>query len=257
MGLLALQSNMIYGPVNSRRLGRSLGINLSPIDYKLCSFDCIYCQYGRTSVKSLFPEAERFPDFKRVVQAIEEALQVQEQFDYLTFSGNGEPTLHPHFLEIVKCARGLLERYHPNAKLALLSNSTTVPRPEIRDAILLIDVPIMHLDAGDPYTLTRINRPAPQVKFDQIVEGLEAIPHLVVQSVLLDGEVSNVCGDPYETWISTLMEIGPKQVQIYSTERPVPESGVQCIPPAALERIAAEIKQRAGISVNAYWTQKS
>jgi wyosine [tRNA(Phe)-imidazoG37] synthetase (radical SAM superfamily) len=257
MSLLDLQSSLIYGPVNSRRLGRSLGVNLLPIDYKLCSFDCIYCQYGRTSVKTLSPEEGQFPSIKRVLQAIEEAIQAQDGFEYLTFSGNGEPTLHPQFPAIVEGARELLVRHHPDAKLALLSNSTTVFRPEIRETIQLIDIPIMHLDAGDPHTLARINRPVSQVQFDQIVAGLKAIPHLVVQSMLIDGEVSNLRGDSYEAWISALMEIKPTQVQIYSTERPVPESGVQCVPPATLARIADEIQERTGIPVYAYWSQRA
>lgn len=255
MNLLALQSDIIYGPVNSRRLGRSLGVNLLPFDYKLCSFDCIYCQYGRTRVKTLSPSADRFPDLERVLQAIEGALK-EGQIDYLTFSGNGEPTLHPHFPAIVDGAQDLLACYQPNARLALLSNSSTVNRSEVRDAILRIDVPIMHLDAGDPHTLALINRHVPQVKFDQIVTGLKEIPHLVVQSVLIDGDVSNIRGAPYEDWISTLVEIRPAKVQIYSTERPVPKSGVQCVPQATLERIAAEIHERTGIAVNAYWVQR-
>jgi wyosine [tRNA(Phe)-imidazoG37] synthetase (radical SAM superfamily) len=256
MSVLALQSDIIYGPVNSRRLGRSLGINLLSLDEKVCSFDCIYCQYGRTQVKTFSPDADRFPDIERVLQAIEEALQAPE-FDYLTFSGNGEPTLHPNFPAIVDGARDLLTRYHPKAKLALLSNASTVNRPAIRDAILRLDLPIMHLDAGDPDTLARINRPVSQVEFDQIVAGLKQIPHLVIQSVLIDGQVSNIRGEAYQAWVAALAEIRPTQVQIYSTERPVPKSGIQCVTPEVLASIAAEVEGRTGIIVNAYWVQRT
>ena len=255
MNLLPLKSDIIYGPVNSRRLGRSLGVNLLPFDAKLCSFDCIYCQYGPTQIKTLSPKMDSFHDQESVLQAIEQALKVQA-IDYLTFSGNGEPTLHPHFPTIVDGARGLLARYQPKAKLALLSNSSTVNRPEIHDAILRLDTPIMHLDAGDPHTLARINRPMSQVKFNQIVAGLKGIPQLIVQSVLIDGEVSNIRGEPYESWITTLAEVNPRQVQIYSTERPVPVAGVECVPPATLARIAAEVRQRTGIDVRAYWMEQ-
>jgi wyosine [tRNA(Phe)-imidazoG37] synthetase (radical SAM superfamily) len=256
MNKLALQPDIIYGPVNSRRLGRSLGVNLLPTDLKLCSFDCIYCQYGRTRVKTLTPDSEGFPKLDLALRAIEAGLQ-EHQIEYLTFSGNGEPTLYPDFPAIVDGARELLMKYHPKAKLALLSNASTISRSEIREAILRIDVPILHLDAGDPETLTRINRHAPPVKFDQIVEGLKAIPHLVVQSVLIDGDVSNIRGEPYQAWMSTLAEIKPNQVQIYSTERPVPESGVLCVPPATLARIAMEVKEKTGITVHAYWIQRN
>jgi wyosine [tRNA(Phe)-imidazoG37] synthetase (radical SAM superfamily) len=254
MNMLALQPDIIYGPINSRRLGRSLGVNLLPTDFKLCSFDCIYCQYGRTKAKTLSPESEGFPELDIVLKAIETGL-LEHQIDFLTFSGNGEPTLHPEFPTIVNYARELLKRYHPKAKLALLSNASTLGRSEIREAILRIDVPILHLDAGDPVTLARVNRHAPQVKFEQIVAAMKAIPHVVVQSVLIDGEVSNIRGEPYEAWVSTLAEIKPTKVQIYSTERPVPESGVLCVPPAVLERIAADVQERTGIPMNSYWVK--
>lgn len=252
MSVLRLQPGIIYGPVNSRRLGRSLGVNLLPVDYKLCSFDCIYCQYGRTAVKSLSPEAERFPGIEVVLQAVEEALKVQQEIAYLTFSGNGEPTLHPQFPAIVDEARRLLKRYRSGAKLALLSNSTTVHWPEIRDAICRVDVPIMHLDVGDARTLGRINRPAPQVRYEQIVDGLKQIPHVIIQSMLIDGPVSNTRGEMYAAWVAVLAQVRPLRVQVYSTERPVSDAGVQRVPPARLQRIAKDVQARTGISADAY-----
>jgi len=253
MRLLQLQTDIIYGPVESRRLGHSLGINLLPTRYKLCSFDCIYCHYGRTKVKALFPDERHFPGVGEVLKAVEEALKRYRDIDYLTFSGNGEPTLHPQFPAIASEVRRLRDELRPDVKLALLSNSTTVYLPYIKESLALLDAPIMKLDAGDPQTLMSINRPAPDVKLERIIEGLKDIPGLVIQSVLIDGHVSNVKGEAFEAWLSALSEIRPTLVQIYSTDRPVPEAGVKKVSPEVLQRLAAEIEARTGLKVNAYW----
>jgi wyosine [tRNA(Phe)-imidazoG37] synthetase (radical SAM superfamily) len=253
MALLALQPGIIYGPVLSRRLGRSLGINLLPADRKLCSFDCVYCHYGRTEIKTLSPEERYFPGVEQVLEAVEQALRVYPEVDYITFSGNGEPTLHPQFPAIVSAVRRLRDELRPAARLAILSNSTTVHRPQVREALSTFDAPIMKLDAGDPATLASINCPAAAVQLEHIVEGLKGIPGLIVQSVLVDGKVTNARGAALEAWLAALAEIGPAQVQIYSTDRPVPEAGVERVLPFVLRRIAEEATQRTGLQVNAYW----
>jgi wyosine [tRNA(Phe)-imidazoG37] synthetase (radical SAM superfamily) len=258
MALLPLQTGILYGPVNSRRLGRSLGINLLPSRYKLCSFDCLYCHYGRTPVKTLSPGEEHLPDLPgvaAVLQAVAEALRTRRDFDYLTFSGNGEPTLHPHFPEIVSGLKRLREQLRPEVKLALLSNATTVHLPHVQETLRLFDAPIMKLDAGDPRTLARLNRPAAAVRLEHIIAGLQHVPGLVIQSVLVDGPVSNVQGEAFAAWLAALAEVRPAQVQIYSTDRPVAEAAVERVLPAALQRMAVEIEQRIGISVHAYWAQ--
>jgi wyosine [tRNA(Phe)-imidazoG37] synthetase (radical SAM superfamily) len=253
MTLLSLQKDIIYGPINSRRLGRSLGINLLPTDCKLCSFDCVYCHYGRTEIKTLLPDEGRLPGVEQVLQAVERALQTHSDVDYVTFSGNGEPTLHPRFPTIAYEVRRLRDELRPGVRMALLSNSTAVHVPQVREALGTFDVPMMKLDAGDRETLARINRPAAAVRLERIVEGLKGIPDLTLQSVLLDGEVSNVRGNALEAWLAALSEIRPARVQIYSTDRPVPESGVERVPPSRLEGIAKEIEKRVGIPVSAYW----
>jgi wyosine [tRNA(Phe)-imidazoG37] synthetase (radical SAM superfamily) len=258
MALLPLQPGILYGPVNSRRLGRSLGINLLPSRYKLCSFDCLYCHYGRTPVKTLSPGEKHLPDLPgvaAVLQAVAEALQTRRDFDYLTFSGNGEPTLHPHFPEIVSGLSRLRDQLRPEVKLAILSNSTTVHLPHIRETLRLFDAPLMKLDAGDPRTLAGLNRPAAEVRLERIIEGLKRVPGLVIQSVLVDGPVANIRGEAFATWLAALAEVRPAQVQIYSTDRPVAEAAVERVPPAALQRLATEIADRTGLQVHAYWAQ--
>jgi wyosine [tRNA(Phe)-imidazoG37] synthetase (radical SAM superfamily) len=232
-----------------------LDINLLPSDHKLCSFDCIYCHYGRTGVRTLFHEKDRFRSEEEILGAVEGALRIYHDIDYITFSGNGEPTLHPHFATIVSEVRCLRKKLRPDVKMTILSSSTTVHLPHIWDSLALFDAPIMKLDAGDPTTLAHINRPGRVVKLEHIVEGLKEIPGLIVQSVLIDGGVTNIRGEAFEAWLSALSEIRPARIQIYSTDRPVPEAGVERVPPFILQRIATEVEERIGLQVDAYWAR--
>jgi wyosine [tRNA(Phe)-imidazoG37] synthetase (radical SAM superfamily) len=259
MNVLPLETAITYGPLFSRRLGRSLGVNLLPFDCKVCSFDCIYCHYGHTTVFTLTPGkrdleiAATFPDVDTVLQTIETALRRYPHVDALTFSGNGEPTLHPHFPAIVAETRRLRDALAPNVKLALFSNATTAHLPHIQESLREFDLPILKLDAGDPATLARINRPAPGVTLDTILAGLRATPNLIVQSVLIDGNVSNIKGEPFEAWITALDAIRPAIVQIYSTDYPVSDAGVERVLPYVLKRIAGEVIERTGVRVEAFW----
>lgn len=142
MQTLSLQRGVIYGPVDSRRLGRSLGINLLPTGYKLCAFDCIYCQYGRTKVLTAKAEEHPFPTVEVVLRKVEEALRQVPDLNYLTFSGNGEPTLHPYFVELVKDVIHLRDKLRPEVKSAILSNSALVGREEVREALVRLDLRI-------------------------------------------------------------------------------------------------------------------
>ena len=253
MRVLPLEKNMVYGPLFSRRLGRSLGVNLLPTGYKLCSFDCVYCHYGRTDVKTLSPPARDFPWTKQVLRAVEAALRKPPNVDYLTFSGNGEPTLCPSFPAIATAVRRLRDDLSPEVRLAIFSNGTTAHLPHVQEALSLFDAPILKLDAGDLETLARINRPAPEVKLEDILDGLKEVPGCIIQSVLVDGEVSNVRGEAFEAWVAALAAIRPTEVQIYSTDYPVPEAGVERVLPYVLKRIAGEVEERTGLRVHAYW----
>jgi wyosine [tRNA(Phe)-imidazoG37] synthetase (radical SAM superfamily) len=253
MDTLPLKTGIIYGPVNSRRLGRSLGINLLPTDYKLCSFDCIYCHYGRTQLKTLHPEADDFPGLEEVLRAVRDALADHPDIDYLTFSGNGEATLHPEFPEIAARVRQIRDELRPGVKLTILSNSSTVHWPGVRAALAGFEAPIMKLDAGDPKTLAGMNRPAQGLTLEGIVAGLREVPGLIVQSVLVDGRVSNIRGAALEAWIAALAEVRPTRVQIYSTDRPVPDVGVERVSPDTLRRIAGQVEAQTGLRVEAYW----
>ena len=256
MRMLPLESNIIYGPLYSRRLDRSLGVNLLPTDYKLCSFDCVYCHYGRTQVKTLAPEGHDFPSVPRVLKAVQKALGRYPNVPYLTFSGNGEPTLHPHFPEIVDGIRRLRPTLAPDLKLAIFSNATTITQPSVRATLQHFDAPILKLDAGDPATFAAVNCPAPAIELADIIAGMQEIPNLIIQSVLIDsedGEVSNIHPAALEAWIEALITLQPTRVQIYSTDYPVPDEGVERVPPYKLQQIAEQVHERTGLIITPYW----
>ena len=253
MSVLPLETGIVYGPIRSRRLGLSLGVNLLPTGYKLCSFDCVYCHYGRTDVKNLNADARDLPWSSEVLREVRAALRKVTNIDTITFSGNGEPTLHPAFPKIAAAVSELRDELAPNAKLALFSNATTAHLAHVREALSLFDLPMLKLDAGDPGTLAAINRPAPEVSWKCIVEGLGQVPNLVIQSVLIDGEVSNAKGAAFEAWVDALVQLKPARVQIYSTDYPVPESGVERVLPYELQRIAEEVRMRAGLLIETHW----
>lgn len=253
MSGIPLQPAIIYGPINSRRLGKSLGINLLPARRKVCSFDCIYCQYGGTRELLLSPMRSTLPTPSEVFSAVEAALKKPRTIDYLTFSGNGEPTIHPDFPEIVRGVQEIKSKLRPESKLAILSNSSRVDDPEIAAALRLMDAPMMKLDAGDEATFQSINRPAGGLTLEIIIAGLGRLPTLMIQSALIDGEVSNVRGSAYEAWVAVLTELRPQKVHLYSAERPTAESGIKCVRPERLEQIAKELRDEVGLDVQAFW----
>lgn len=252
---IALQHAITYGPVLSRRLGRSFGINLLPIDRKICSFDCIYCQYGKTTELTLTPDVACLPKVSDVLSAVEKVLKKPHTIDTLTFSGNGEPTLHPQFPDIVGGVRRLRDDVRPEVKLAVLSNSSRVTDPSIVDALSLIDEPMMKLDAGDEGTYRKINQPVDSLLLDEIIMGLQNIKNLIIQSVLIEGEVVNSSGWAYEQWASTLSELHPHNVHIYSTERPTSKSDVSCLSPEKLQSIEEDLRTRFDLNVDAFWRE--
>ena len=251
--VLSLETGIVYGPVLSRRLGLSLGINLLPSGYKLCSFDCIYCHYGRTHVKTMQPAARDLPWTQEVLRAVEVALRKTPDVDYLTFSGNGEPTLHPAFPEIAAAVARLRDRVAPDVKLALFSNATTLQREDVRAALAHFEMPMLKLDAGDPETLAAINGPAPELTWTSLLEGLKAMPGAIIQSVLVEGPVSNARVAALAAWAAALAEIRPAHVYIYSTEYPVPEAGVAQVLPYQLQQIAQRVGAQTGVPVHARW----
>ena len=250
---IPLKSGIIYGPVRSRRLGRSLGLNLSPVSYKLCSFNCVYCQYGWTDVCTLdtAPYEKDFPTAEDFARALEHVLveHSNQGIDNITFSGNGEPTLHPQFADLVDIAVALKSKYCPAARLGVLTNSSTVTAAEVRSALDRLDFKIMKLDAGDVATFQEINRPCPQVEYQTILEILESMENVTLQTMFVDGEFQNIDERKITSWIERVGEIKSIKAQIYSLHRPSAASLLQEVPAEKLQEIAALTEEAIGVSV--------
>ncbi len=240
----------IFGPVHSRRLGVSLGINLLPADGKFCTFDCIYCECGLNADHR--PHA-KLPSRDAVREALEARLQQMTlegpRPDVLTFAGNGEPTAHPHFPEIIEDTIALRNRYFPDAKISVLSNATQVIRPEVHKALMYVDNNIQKLDTVDIDFIHRVDRPAGHYDLDAIIEALAAFNgHVIIQTMFLSGtdaEGSNVTNtsDRYVSpWLEAVQRIRPEKVMIYTIDRETPVKSLQKATPAELDHIAERVR---------------
>ena len=227
----------IFGPVHSRRLGISLGINLLPADGKVCSFNCIYCECG-------FNEDHRptlpMPTREEVATKLEEKLRqmvAESQLpDVLTFAGNGEPTCHPHFAEIIDDTIRLRNHYCPLAKVSVLSNATMIHRQSVHDALMLVDNNILKLDTVDSIYINKVDRPNGTYDVNKIIEGLKAFNgHVIIQTMFMRSQESGVrsqesvdnTGEAFvEPWLEAVRAIAPQQVMIYTIDRETPAQGL-------------------------------
>jgi wyosine [tRNA(Phe)-imidazoG37] synthetase (radical SAM superfamily) len=257
--LVALQRGILYGPINSRRLGRSLGINLMPVDFKLCSFNCVYCHFGWTGEHTMDPGryVKDLPTFSEVVKAVEKAARSSMAFDFLTFSGNGEPTMHPQFADLVEAVVGIRNRYRPEVTIALLSNSTGLSRREVRESIPKIDFPAFKLDAGTEKKFKAINKPAKGTNFAVILNTLISMEDIYIQTMLLGGSPCNTTEDDLVAYYEVISRIQPKEVHIYSIDRPVPNTGIALVSPRRLEEIALRGQKETGLRIRAFYPAQS
>lgn len=243
-------SDFVYGPILSRRLGRSLGINLSPEGQKLCSFNCVYCEYGPTTNHKLIPSADLFAKPGDILSVIERALLKPHTLDHVTFSGKGEPTLHPNFFEIVTEVTKLVKIYKPGVSIALFSNSSTLFRRDVVEAIKIIDRPFLKLDAGSAEVFSKINHPTIDFNFIKMVNELEGIHNLIIQTAFISGDPGNTSEQQIQDWIKIIKKIKPKEVQIYTINRPAWHPNVSAYD--KLEELAKEIRGQTGFTINLY-----
>ncbi len=254
MNVLPLKSGVIYGPVDSRRLGRSLGINLSPINSKLCSFNCVYCHYGWTEriTKDATKYIEDFPKKEAVLSTLRGELTSIAKPEYITFSGNGEPTLHPEFESIVSGVKMIRDELSPGTPLALLSNTSMFNSASVKRALSMIDVKIVKLDAGREETFQQMNKPVEGVSLKDIIESLKNEKEFIVQTIFIKGSIDNTEESNLSEWISILSSILPEKVQVYSTDRPVPKVGIVKVEREELEKIAERVEEKTGIPVEVF-----
>lgn len=246
----------VFGPIKSRRLGISLGINLLPEGGKWCSFDCIYCECGFNAdhrTHNPLPSVERVEERLR-----EKLLELKAEGivpDVLTFAGNGEPTLHPQFEEVVNRVISVRNEMCPSARLSILSNATQVHRPEIRRTLMLFDNNIQKLDTIDPSYISLVDQPAGGYNVERVIESLCLFEgKVIIQTMFMKGmyegkSVDNTSEAHLLPYFAALQRIKPSKVMIYTIDRETPAKGLEKAPADVLDGIAARIRE-LGIEVS-------
>lgn len=241
----------IFGPIHSRRLGVSLGINLLPADGKHCSFDCIYCECGYN--KDRRPHRP-LPTREEVREALEARLKEMQANgptpDVFTFAGNGEPTAHPQFAGIIDDTLELRDRYFPHVKVSVLSNATFIHRPAVFAALEKVDNNILKLDTVNPAYIRLVDRPTGTYDVNRIIDSMKAFQgRLIVQTMFLKGktdegvEVDNTSDAYVLPWIEVVKSISPRQVMIYTIDRETPDQSLQKATHEELDRIVSLLRQ--------------
>lgn len=247
--MTSLYDNIIFGPIRSRRLGLSLGVNLLPIESKLCSFDCIYCECGWNDDH---PGKRRFNAREDVRNMLDDTLQKMVADgtppDVITFAGNGEPTMHPDFENIIVDTIALRDKHCPAAKVSVLSNATQIHREDVRRALLRVDNNILKLDSAFDDTVQLVNKPQGAYTVARTVELLKAFEgNLIIQTMFLRGEylgkrVDNTTEEEVAAWLKLVEEIRPKQVMVYSLDRDTPCQTLEKVEKDELREIAARVE---------------
>ena len=241
----------IYGPVHSRRLGISLGINRMPADGKICTFDCIYCECGYNSDRRT---RSHHPSRQQVAEALERQLRKMhddnQHPDVLTFAGNGEPTSDPDFPSIIDDTIRLRDELCPKAKVSVLSNSTFITKPAIREALMRVDNNILKLDTVNADYIRRVDRPTqPSYNVESIIENMKLFEgHIIVQTMFMRGttdeglDVDNTSEDFVAPWLEAIKDIRPQEVMIYTIDRETPDSHLLKATHEELDAIKARVE---------------
>jgi len=250
-----LWKGAVFGPIHSRRLGSSLGINLLPTTGKVCNFDCIYCECGwnrdgRTT--------EKIPESDEIINELNSKLSILKKegipIDTITFSGNGEPTLHPDFPDIIDHTLILRDRYYPESKISVLSNSTTAHCDAIRNALMKTDNPIMKLDGGDDMLIRDLNNPPKGYSRENVISALKLFNgNFILQTMFLKGtinghKVNSADLDNVDKWIKTVLELRPREVMMYTIDRDTPSDSLEKVEVRDMESIAENLRNH-GITV--------
>jgi wyosine [tRNA(Phe)-imidazoG37] synthetase (radical SAM superfamily) len=255
---MALHESVVYGPIRSRRLGRSLGINLTPANQKICSFNCTYCQYGwsKQERESTGRSTDSWPSPAAVARAVRAAIAAMaahgEGVDRLTLAGHGEPTLHPQFGGVVEALREMRDAVVPGVPIAVLSNASTLDRADVRDALARVDERYMKLDAGDANTLRTVN--GSTLPLDDIVRRLSSLKDVTVQAMFVKdraGRIDNTTELAVINWVMALQRIRPAAVHVYTIDRTPAWPYLQAASAARLLEIAQRVRL-AGITCEVF-----
>ena len=236
-----LWDDIVFGPIHSRRVGRSLGINLLPLKAKVCTFDCVYCECG-----GLRRGAEKYPlpTLEQVRTAIEgkfAALAAEGQgIDSISFTGNGEPTLHPDFPAIIDITLAARDRWFPEAVVSVFSNATRLDRPAVVEALKKVDNPILKIDCALDGMAAVMNRPHGAYSVAGAIAGMKAFDgNFVMQTMLVKGDVvDNTTREALNAWYDVVRELRPREVMLYSVDRDTPVAGIEKVGADALRKAA-------------------
>jgi wyosine [tRNA(Phe)-imidazoG37] synthetase (radical SAM superfamily) len=252
-----LFNEIVFGPVQSRRLGTSLGVNLLPLDSKLCNFNCLYCECGFTN--KLHENDQGMPTREEVHSKLQKTLLSYKSrgkvIDTITFAGNGEPTLHPSFADIIEDTLRLRNELLPSAKIAVLSNASLITRNDVRSALLKVDYNILKFDSSNEETIRKINCPTGNFSVDKLIQNLnEFTDNLIIQTLFIKGNYSgfyfdNTSEAEIKGWLSVIEKLHPKFVMVYTIDRDTPVKSLEKISQSELKKIAEKVEQ-LGIPVS-------
>jgi wyosine [tRNA(Phe)-imidazoG37] synthetase (radical SAM superfamily) len=253
-----LSDGVTYGPVESRRLGSSLGVNILPFGVKVCSFNCNYCQCGWTTdtvdpaalAKYRFPTAEEVGDELR--KTLLDLKATGQKLDCITLAGNGEPTLHPDFLEVVKAILSARDEVLPGVRVDILSNAAHLDRPAVIEGLNLLDARYMKLDAGSDEQFLNMNSPVTEVGIWDVVKQLPKLKDFTVQAMFTHGRRDNTDSKSVIDWISIVKRVKPKAVQIYSVDRFPADVKITKVERELLDEIAEALTSQTGIPAEVF-----
>ena len=225
-----IREEVVFGPIHSRRLGSSLGINLLPERGKICTFDCIYCECGWNKDgrnDTQLPSAEKVR--KALETKLQQCLAVQAPIDSITFSGDGEPTINPEFPQIIDDTIALRDKYYPQSKITVLSNATMVHKPEVFNALRKVDNPTMKIDAPTNELVEKINHPVPGYDIHRVVEALKQFNgDFILQTMFLKSkDFDSSSPEVLNGWMDIVRLLKPREIMVYTIARPTPEEGLQ------------------------------
>ena len=249
-----LQKNIVSGPDHSMRFGRFLGVNLLPTLYKLCPFNCVHCDFDSLSIYPLDVKEYQndLPAVQEVVEALRNALLTQKNIDYITISGNGEPTVHPDFSQIIDSVTALCDEMAPSVDVCVISNGVYLLNKKILNAFDKVDVPIFKLEAGTEALFKKIYRPMSGVSLEAIVSGLEKIQRFYLQSTFFDGLTSNTGSKNLNAYCDIVGRIRPVSVQLFTLDQSFQKGRVKPVGREKLEEIGHQIELKTGVPYCVY-----
>lgn len=220
-----MREELVFGPIHSRRLGSSLGINLLPTKGKLCNFDCVYCECGWNKDGR---GDRRLPTAAELRSTLEEKLKecrdAGTPIDSITFSGDGEPTLNPDFPEIIDITISLRDKCFPQAKVSVLSNATRIFREDVFEALRKVDNPILKIDAPTDVLAARINQPQGEYHIEDVVADLMRFEgNFVLQTMFLRSpSFDSSSPEVLDGWMNIVRKLKPREVMVYTLDREAP-----------------------------------